>query len=59
MRYKNIDTNEVFTLEELKLDYEVFRWDMEDPKRFGSFDEYLDTLLDLGRIGIGGLVEVE
>lgn len=53
--YMNIDTGRIFSLKEVKESYEQF----EDELNYDSFDDYLDKMLDLGRHGIGGLVEVE
>ena len=55
--YKNLDTNKIWTLEEVKEAYEQFKYEISD----GSvdFEEYLDNLLAQGRAGTGGLVEVE
>ena len=57
MKYRNVDTGEVFTLEELKELYEQFKWEISDNPV--DFEEYLEDLLNQGRAGIGGLVEVE
>lgn len=53
--YMNLDTGRIFSLKEVKESYEQF----EDELNYDSFDDYLDKMLDLGRQGIGGLVEVE
>lgn len=53
--YMNLDTGVIFSLKEVKESYEQF----EDELNYDSFDDYLDKMLDLGRHGIGGLVEVE
>lgn len=53
--YMNIDTGRIFSLKELKEEYKAFKSEM----RYDDFGSYLDKMLDLGRQGIGGLVEVE
>lgn len=55
--YRNIDTNEVYTLEEVKESYEKFKWEISDNPV--DFEEYLENMLNQGRAGTGGLVEVE
>lgn len=56
-KFRNIDTNEIFTLEEVRESYEQFKYEISDEPV--SFEDYLDDLLDQGRQGIGGLVEVD
>ena len=53
--YKDFDTGEEYTLEELKSIYNRF----EDEMQYDSFGDYLDNALALGRQKIGGLVEIE
>ena len=55
MRYKDFDTGEEYTLDELKAIYKQF----EDEMQYDSFEDYLEKMLDLGRQKIGGLVEIE
>lgn len=55
MRYKDFDTGEEYTLDELKTTYKQF----EDEMQYDSFEDYLEKMLDLGRQKIGGLVEIE
>ena len=55
--YKNLDTNEIWTMEEVKEAYEQFKYEISDAPV--DFEEYLDNLLAQGRAGTGGLVEVE
>jgi len=57
--YRNIDTNEIWTLEEIKEAYEQTKWDTYPDGDFPEFEDYLDELLAQGRAGTGGLVEVE
>lgn len=54
MRYKNFDTGEEYTLDELKATYKQF----ENEMQYDSFEDYLEKMLDLGRQKIGGLVEI-
>ena len=53
--YKNIDTNEVYTLDELKESFEQFKHEMS----FDTFEDYMDHFLRMGREGTGGFVEFE
>ena len=53
--YKNIDTNEIWTLEEIKDSYESVKYEISDEPE--SFESYLDDLLQKGYAGQGGLVE--
>lgn len=55
MRYKDFDTGEKYTLNELKATYKQF----ENEMQYDSFEDYLEKMLDLGRQKIGGLVEIE
>lgn len=55
MRYKDFDTGEEYTLDELKATYKQF----ENEMQYDSFEDYLEKMLDLGRQKIGGLVEIE
>lgn len=53
--YMNLDTGETYTLEEVKKLYEDFQNEMEHD----SFEEFLDTMLEMGREKTGGLIEIE
>lgn len=53
--YRDIDTGEIWTEEEIHLAFAAFRHEMKD---YDSFEDYLDTQLAAGRAGTGGLVEV-
>lgn len=53
--YKNIDTNEIWTLEEIKDSYESVKYEISDEPE--EFEDYLDDLLQKGYAGQGGLVE--
>ena len=55
MRYKDFDTGEEYTLDELKATYKQF----ENEIQHDSFEDYLEKMLALGRQKIGGLVEIE
>ena len=55
MRYKDFDTGEEYTLDELKATYKQF----ENEMQYDNFEDYLEKMLDLGRQKIGGLVEIE
>lgn len=52
--YRNIDTNEIWTREEIE---EIYNSEESLQEEYGTFDEYLEHLLDLGRQRIGGVVE--
>ena len=57
MRYfKNFDTGEIWTREEIKKSFDAVRYELPDPNM--DFDVYLENLLALGRDGVGGLVEI-
>jgi len=55
--FKNFDTGETWTLEEVKDSYKAFRYEMRNDH--STFEGYLENLLNMGRAGQGGLVEVE
>lgn len=65
--YKDLNTGETYTLEEIREGFEQFkdemtRWDCAEDKevpRYESFEDYMDEMLRLGRERIGGYVEVE
>ena len=52
--YKDFDTGEEYTIEELKAIYNQFK----DEMQYDSFEDYMDKMLDLGRRKVGGLVEI-
>lgn len=54
--YRNIDTNEIWTEEEIK---DMFNHEPELHEAYESFEDYMNYLLDLCRQGIGGVVEVD
>lgn len=51
--YKEFDTGEVYTLEELEEAFEQFK----DEMAYTTFDEYMEEMLRQGREKVGGLVE--
>lgn len=53
--YMNFDTGEVFTEDELRNLYGMYR----DEMRHNTFEEYMDYMLLMGRDRTGGLVEME
>lgn len=55
-RYKNFDTGEIWTLEEIKKSFDAVRYELPDPSI--DFETYLENLLALGRAAVGGLVEI-
>lgn len=54
-KYMLFDTGEIYTLEEIHAEYDHFR----DEMTYTDFDDYMDTMLSLGKQKIGGFVEVE
>lgn len=54
MTYRNIDTNEIWTKEEIE---EIYNSEANLLEEYETFEEYLEHLLDLGRQGVGGVVE--
>lgn len=55
MAYKNFDTNELWTREEIEATYNS---DPDLIDKYPTFEECLEYLLDLGRQRVGGVVEV-
>ena len=53
MMYRNFDTNELFTEEEVKNLYEQFKDEIPD---YDSFEDYIEDMLSKGRRKEGGLV---
>ena len=53
--YRDFDTNETYTLEELQELYEQYNAEMG----YESFDDYMDEMLSQGRQRTGGLIEEE
>ena len=51
--YRNFDTGEIFTEEEVREAWAAFPEDHPDE----TFEDYMEKMLSLGRQGIGGLVE--
>lgn len=54
-KYRNIDTGEIWTEEEVRKEFEDFK----DEMSYESFDDYMDDMLSKGRQRITGLEEVE
>lgn len=54
MTYRNIDTNEIWTEEEIK---EIYNSEASLQESHETFEEYLEYLLGLGRQKVGGIVE--
>lgn len=54
--YKNIDTNEIWELGEIKAIYDS-EYDLQ--KEYDSFSAYLNHLLALGQQKVGGIVETK
>ena len=46
MMYKDMNTGEVFTLEEVKDLFEQYRWELK--RHYDSFDEYMDDMKKKG-----------
>lgn len=53
MTYRNFDTNEIWTEEEIK---EIFDHEEDLQDNYETFENYLEHLLDLGRQQAGGIV---
>lgn len=54
MAYISIDTNEVWTEEEIR---EIYDSEESLKEQYETFDDYMEWLLDLGRQRSGGIVE--
>lgn len=52
--YRNVDSGEIWTTEEIKQGFNAFREESEYMSQFDSFEDYLDD-----QIRSGVLVEVE
>lgn len=48
MMYKDMNTGEVFTLEEVKDLFEQYRWELK--RHYDTFDEYLDDMKKKGNL---------
>lgn len=55
-QYRNIDTNEIWTEDEIK---EIYESEFNLREAYPTFAEYMDYLLDLGKKSEGGIEEVE
>lgn len=61
-KYRNIDTGEIWTEEEVKESFEQFRDEIIDDAgnpKYSSYEEYIEEMLNQGRQKIAGLEEVE
>lgn len=56
MMCKNFDTGELWTRDEIE---EIYNAEESLSEEYGTFDEYLEHLLDLGRQKAGGVIWVE
>ena len=58
--YRDIDSGETYTYDELKKTYELFADEMKANGRgFNSFEDYFKHFLELGRHGVAGYVVVQ
>ena len=55
MAYRNIDTNEIWTADEIR---EIYEAEESLKEQYGTFEQYLEYLLTIGGQKIGGVVEV-
>lgn len=53
--YKNLDTGEIWTEEEIRFEYDH---DQNLQETYSSFEKCLEHLLDLGKQKIGGIEEL-
>lgn len=53
-RYRCFDTGEIWTEEEIK---EIYEGEFSLMKKYSTFEEYMERLLDLGRHNAGGVIE--
>lgn len=61
-KYRNLDTGEIWTEEEVKESFEQFKDEIIDDAgnpKYSSYEEYMEEMLSQGRQRIGGLEEVE
>lgn len=54
-KYRDIDSGEIWTEEEVREQFELFK----DEMSYESFDDYMDDMLSKGRQRITGFEEVE
>lgn len=54
-KYRNIDTGEIWTEDEIKEQFEMFK----DEMQYDSLDDYMDSMLSKGRQRITGFEEFE
>lgn len=53
------DTDEIWTEDEIRENYEMYKDESDYMSSFDSFEDYIDDQLSLGRSGQGGIKEVE
>ena len=56
MLYRNFDTGEIWTEEEIR---EAYECESDLQENYETFEEYLEYLLHLGKQAIGGIVEAD
>lgn len=54
-RYRCFWTNKIYTSEEIK---EIYKNESYFMKKYPTFEDFMERLLDLGRHGAGGVVEI-
>lgn len=54
MTYRNFDTGEIWTEEELG---EIYQQSIEAQAMYVTYEDFLEAMLKLGKQGVGGLVE--
>ena len=53
--YMALDTGEVFTEDEIRKEYDLFKHELS----YNTFDDYMEEMLSMGRNREGGLVEAK
>lgn len=57
MMYKDFNTGEIFSEDEVKELFEQFKYEIYTEADMPTFEAYLEDRLSMGRQGVGGLVE--
>lgn len=57
MKYMHLDTGEFYSIDEIRKSFDDFACEMDG--QWIDFEEYFEAMLDMGRRGIGGFIEVE
>lgn len=57
-QFKNIDTGEIWSEEEIRTEYNNFREESEYMRQFDSFEDYLEDQIRLGKSGESGLYPI-